>query len=239
MAHKQRRRPWTLGPALALGLAVAAAAEPMDLTDPTPRWVAVRFERSPPQRPGRTDAVYSPSFLARLTPGGKPDEVTVAVPSEIVETVLMHGYDPVPGSFSEFVWTFDVETGHVRSAHIAGRIQRRIAFGATLEAPVEVRMDTRHAAGFGPPRNVLGHRYRRFCAEAEADCTLVSPRPYDRSSGYVNAVGEVVARSGPLRVRSFSPLGEAIFSELTGEVAGRTVPTFSSRSRGPVSAPPP
>ena len=39
-------------------------------------------------------------------------------------------------------------------------------------------------------------------------------RTYDPITGYVNAVGAIGANSGPIRFESFSPLGEAIFSEL-------------------------
>ena len=43
---------------------------------------------------------------------------------------------------------------------------------------------------------------------------MISPTRYDPLTGYVNAVGHVTARSGGITVHSFSPLGEAIFSEI-------------------------
>jgi hypothetical protein len=43
---------------------------------------------------------------------------------------------------------------------------------------------------------------------------LVAPAALDSRSGYVNAVGWIRADTGPLSVVSFSPLGEAIFSEI-------------------------
>ena len=39
--------------AAALLLAIPAAAEPMDLSNPEARWVAVSFEVSPQDRPGQ------------------------------------------------------------------------------------------------------------------------------------------------------------------------------------------
>ena len=59
----------------------------------------------------------------------------------------------------------------------------------------------------------LGETYHRLCGEAEPDrCTVVQAHRYDPVSGYVNAVGGLEARSGRLRIVSFAPLGEAIFS---------------------------
>ena len=43
---------------------------------------------------------------------------------------------------------------------------------------------------------------------------MVDPSGYDSSRGYVHAVGSVLARTGIISLRSFSPLGEALFSEL-------------------------
>jgi len=37
--------------------------------------------------------------------------------------------------------------------------------------------------------------------------------PYDPATGYVNAVGEIVARWNGIETRAFSTLGEARFSE--------------------------
>ena len=49
-------------PTLLLG--AAATAEPMALSDPEPRWVQVRYEVSPWERPGQTDSVYSPPLVS-------------------------------------------------------------------------------------------------------------------------------------------------------------------------------
>ena len=62
-----------------------ALAEPMDLRDPEPRWVQVRFELSPSDQPGQTDTVYSPPFAAWLESGERPGEVSVTVDGRTVE----------------------------------------------------------------------------------------------------------------------------------------------------------
>ena len=88
----------------------------------------------------------------------------------------------------------------------------------------------------------IEHAIRRFCRSAQerSDCTLVPARPYDRLSGYVNAVGEIRATTGSLEVDSFSPLGEAIFSEVdpAQEAAWRIAGPGDALSAH-VSSPPP
>jgi hypothetical protein len=217
--------------------APTAVAEPMDLSDPTPRTVAVRFEVSPPDRPGQTDVAYSPPFSARLEPGDVHGEIRVVIDGGIVERHLLTGQEPVPDSFSDFVWRFDARTGQVGQADVSGRLMRELGWGIQVEVPIRVHMDTSRQAGFEPPRRLLGHQYHGFCGTGAAEgCTAVHPRSYDRSTGYVNAVGDIVVSSGPLRIHSFSPLGEAIFSELPPGIpwrAGAGAPSVH------VSAPPP
>jgi hypothetical protein len=199
-------------------LATASGArEPMDLQDPQPRQVEVRFEVSPSDRPGQTDAVYTAPFLATLEPGDRPGELRVRVDGRVVEEHLLPDHHPRRGSFSDFVWHFDAETGHVRSATVSGTVVRQLRFGPkTWEAntQLQIRMDTRSRGGFERAGRLFGEQVHRFCSHgSQRSCTLVEPRPYDPATGYVNAVGDIAARSGPVRVRSFSPLGEAIFSE--------------------------
>jgi hypothetical protein len=216
----------TLRCLLCAGIALLAAAfeppqalaEPMDLQDPEPRWVQVRFERSPPDRPGQTNTVYSPPFAAWFELGERPGEVSVTVDGRIVEQHLLPDHEPRPGSFSDFVWIFDAETGHVRSAKVSGAVRQRLRLGLAswkVTARIRVEMNTSSHAGFTQPANLLGQRVHRFCAAADSSpCTLVPARTYNPITGYVNAVGAIGVNSGPIRFESFSPLGEAIFSEL-------------------------
>jgi len=209
--------------AAALG-PLQAIAKPMDLRDAKPRWVQVRFELSPPDQPGQTDTVYSPPFAAWLEPGERPGEVRITVDGRTVEQHLIPEQEPRPGSFSDFVWVFDAETGHVRSAQVSGAVRRQLRLGLAnlkVTARIRVEMNTRSDAGFKKPAHLLGHRVHRFCAASDTGpCTLVPARSYDPNTGYVNAVGTIWANSGPFRFRSFSPLGEAIFSEIDDPLDG-------------------
>jgi hypothetical protein len=221
-----------------------ALAEPMDLRDPEPRWVQVRFELSPPDRPGQTDTVYSPPFAAWLEPGQRPGEVSVSVDGRTVEQHLLSDHEPRPGSFSDFVWIFDTETGHVRSAKVSGSINRRLRLGRTrwkVTARIRIEMSTRSDAGFTQPAQLFGQQVHRFCVASDTGpCTLVTARAYDPLTGYVNAVGAIGAKSGAVRFQSFSPLGEAIFSELEPPPDGSWPEPLLAASRSAhVSSPPP
>ncbi len=212
-----------LGGALLAGAALPAAAEPLDLSDPTPRAVAVRFEVSPRERPGDRDRHYTPRLRAWLEPAG-PGSVRLLVPSAAVERHLLADHAPLPGSFSDFVWLFETATGHVLSAELRGVLLRQVALGPLgmrIEAQIEARMDTRAEAGFRAPVTLFGQRIFAACGPGESGCELVAAQRLDPASGYVNAVGRIAARSALLATESFSPLGEAIFEEWQGERAAR------------------
>jgi hypothetical protein len=205
-----------LGSALLLLLAPAiAAAEPMDLRDASPRRVAVRFEVSPADRPAELRRRFTPEIPAQLEPGDAAGLVRVRIDGRYVEQYLLPDHRASAGSFSDFVWTFDSETGEVRSATVSGVVLREIGFGlGTTDTWIDVRLDTARDVGF-ESRRFLGETYHRLCEAPEPPrCTVVQARRYDPASGYVNAVGGLEARSGRLRIHSFAPLGEAIFSEI-------------------------
>ena len=252
MGYSRDPKRLTLHRRLCAGIALLAAAfaplqtlaEPMDLRDPKPRWVQVRFELSPPDRPGQTDTVYSPPFAAWFEPGKQPGEVSVIVDGRIVEQHLLPDQEPRPGSFSDFVWIFDAETGHVLSAEVSGAVYRRLRLGPAswkITAWIRVEMNTSGHAGFTRPANLMGQRVHRFCAAADSGpCTLVPTRTYDPLTGYVNAVGAIGAHSGLIRLESFSPLGEAIFSELEYPLDGPWPdPLLAAPVSAHVSSPPP
>lgn len=192
---------------VALGAALAprlAAAAPADLADLHPRWIAVHFS-----------GVEEP-VLAWLEPGPAPGLARVSVPAATVETVLLAAEHPVPGTFSDFVWIFDVATGHVRRADVSGRVLHDVDWGiASVSAEVDLRihLDTRRAAGFEPPRRIFGRRVRAYCT-SPGDCTPVEPRPYRPETGEVLAVGSACARWHGLRTVAFAPLGDVRMAEL-------------------------
>lgn len=212
--------------ALAIAVAIATyganarASEPMDLGDPRPRPVAVRFETSPSDQPGRLASLYTDAVPAWLEPGDLPGQVRVTITGEAVETRWFQHQRLLPGSFSDYVWIFDAASGEVISAHLRGTLVRSFDFGmfhSDIETEIEAEMTTRTRAGFEPGRLRLGQLVFPFCLRDGGDCTIVAPVRYDRRTGYVNAVGALVGRAMGAAARSFSPLGEAIFSEADGE----------------------
>ena len=220
----------TLALALATAFAIAThalgarAAEPMDLGDPRPRAVAVRFETSPSDQPGRLASFYTAAVPAWLEPGDLAGHVRVTIAGADVETRWFQNQRLRPSSFSDFVWVFDAASGDVVSAHLRGTLVRRFDFGvfaSDVETEIETEMTTRTRAGFEPGRVRFGQLVFPLCARQAGDCTLVEPVRYDRRTGYVNAVGPLIGRAMGTSARSFSPLGEAIFSEAEGGLRPR------------------
>jgi hypothetical protein len=194
----------------------SAGADPVDLHDPRARPVQVIFELSPPEAPGRLDARYGDPAPAWLEPGPEPGQATLRIPAWVMEEVVGH-HHPITGSFSDFVWLFDVRSGHVISANVTGSFLKEVDWGffsSQVETVTETRLSTRGRAGFRAPRARFGHVVHDFCIE-DAECTDVPPRPYDPFTGYVNAVGSIQARVvGGVRTTSFSPLGELVLREV-------------------------
>ncbi len=216
--------------AVAIVWAGSAGAEPLDLHDPTPRWIRVSFEASPGDQPAQRDAFWGEPLRAWLRPAERPGWVVVAIPPEVVEGQLMVHQDPVPGTFGPMVWVFDARTGHVLSADLEGSVYRRLRLGflkPRLRAQVRFEMGTERVAGFRSPRQVLGLEVFEHCtAQDDPDCTLVPPAAFDPSTGYVNAVGQVDAEAKGFASTSFSSLGEARFSEDASPVMARRGPTL-------------
>jgi hypothetical protein len=206
---------------MVLATAAQAAADPvpMRLDDPTPRWVSVRFEDSGSDAPGAIDVVYSPAYPAWFAPDPAGSRVRVTVTGPTLERMIAD-QDPVPGSFSDFVWEFDVETGDVRVAEFTGKVRQNLEFGIArwrVDADIHATLSTREVAGYTPSRNMLGLRIYRYCDGDGPACTPMRPHPYAPESGYVHAVGVIEATAGPTHVRSYCPLGEAVFTELRSD----------------------
>jgi len=192
-------------------------AEPVDFLDPTPRWVEVAFEVSPRDKPMQTDTIYTPKIRARLEAGDHPGWMKVTVDRRDVEGVLLVGDDPVAGSFSDFVWVFDAVTGEVISAVLSGTLIQEVDWGlfrSKVPTQIEADMATNRVGGVKKPRHWLGQQLFGYCSDADGErCTLVDAIGYDATSGYVNAVGDMSVRFGELTLHTYSPLGEAVFSE--------------------------
>ncbi len=199
-----------------------AMADPLDLREPRARPVLVAFEISPSHLPAQLDHQYSDLAPAWFEPGPGPGHATVRVAGLEYEKVVA-SFDPVPGSFGDFVWIFDVETGHVLSATLTGAFYQRLDLGflkTRVKANIVARMTTLRAAGFQPPRSLFGHVLFDHCGGRDAECNLVAPRPYDQATGKVNAVGSIsVTALGGFVTETFSPLGEAVFTEMCEDTA--------------------
>lgn len=215
--------------------ATAVRAEPLDLQDPTARWIDVRFEVSPADEPGRLDSRWSPSRVAYLESDPAESVVRIRVPTEEIEAHLRTtGRDAIPGSFSDFVWTLDARTGHVLAAELRGQVRERFSLGpirSSALVEIHVEMTTRSVGGYMPGRGILGLQTNAFCAPSQrsSDCVAVEPSRFDPQSGYVNAVGPLVAATGLTRIRAFSPLGEVQFRERAAEAPERAVSGTSSK----------
>lgn len=230
-------RAWCLACIGGVGLLAAAmlagdaSATPLDLSDLRPRWIEVRFEVSPPDEPGSLDRTWGAPRQARLEPIPGTGRVSIRVPAQELEAQLRStGTDAVKGSFTDFLWTLDPVTGHVRSAGFSGRVHEQLRLGPIrTRAAIDIRveMDTENVAGFVPSAGFLGIRTHRFCRPEPggvAGCIAVRPIRFDPRRGYVNAVGRVRAAHALAEVTAFSPLGEVEFRE-RGEVG-----TESARS---------
>jgi hypothetical protein len=235
---------------LCIALALTAWAEradcqPMDLHDPRARWVSVQFERSPAETPGSLDRVYTRAFPAWFEPRANGERAKVIIDAGIVERVLLRDETPLRESFSDFVWDFDVETGHVTSARFSGVLSRSVRWGfvrASTEIEIRVEMSTVVPAGYRTASRLFGNTLHRWCREPDdSECTLVDPQQLDRGTGYVNAVGALEVKSVLSTVRTFSPLGEALFEEISNETlqAGKldpAAPLPAGDDRSPVAA---
>ncbi|MEZ4330537.1 MAG: hypothetical protein R3F35_02205 [Myxococcota bacterium] len=205
-----------------VALAVApepARADPLELENPTPRRIEVRFEVSPADQPGRLDAIWSPPRSARIEAGDSPDRLQIRIPaSEMEQHLRSTGTAVIPGTFSDFVWVLDRATGEVLSSRLEGRIHERIAvgpFATRVAVGIRVDMSTSARAGFRTTRAPFGVETHAYCApnEGSEPCVAVASHRFDPRDGYVNAVGVIRAATPVAEVRAFSPLGEVRFSE--------------------------
>jgi hypothetical protein len=201
-------------------VATAISAEPLDLGDARPRAVSVSFEISPTERPDALDAIYSEPLSARIEPAPVVGQICVRVPGSAMERLLADR-DPLPGSFSDYVWTFDARSGDVLAAGFEGSLHHRVGFGpfaTRVETRIEVLVGTRDAVGFRESQSRLGLLVFDACEPGLPGCTRVDPVPLDPRTGYVNAVGVIRASAlGTLGAVTFAPIGEAVFSELQRE----------------------
>jgi hypothetical protein len=200
-----------------------ARGEPMNLLDPAPRVVSVRFENSPADAPDRLGATYTTEIPARFAFDPQTDRVRVSVAGGDVERDYFTHQSLRPGSFSDYVWIFDPHTGDVESASLRGVLVRSFDLGLfqkEVDTDFEAMLSTRVPAGFTPARHVFGQLLLPLCQAASSQCTLVPAIRYDARTGYVNAVGWIGGRALGITAKTFASIGEAIFSERPPGAAG-------------------
>jgi hypothetical protein len=193
-----------------------ASAEPLDLGDARPRWVSVRFENSPADRPDRLATSYTEPIDAWLDAEADPRRLRVTVSGPAVERGYFRRQRLRAGSFSDYVWVFDRASGEVVSASLSGTFIRRFDVGPLsreIDTRFEARMTTWKPSGFRAPREILGQLVFPHCDTADGACTLIAPVRLDPRTGYVNAVGSIVGRAFGASASTFSAIGEALFSE--------------------------
>jgi hypothetical protein len=240
---------WRRGAAVAAVLwwmaAVAASADPRpaDLRDSTPRRVQIWFESSPRNQPGRLASDFKGPFPAFIAPAHDAAFVQLRVPGRVVERHLLGGAVPVRGSFSDFEWLIERETGRVVSATLTGEVQEPVKLGlATLHmrTRLSVAMASDRAAGYRPGAQTFGREVFHFCDPSDATsgepCHAVAGVPYSPTSGYLNAVGHIRADAGLFSLATFSPLGEARILEDESEV---TTAALNASPSAVSAAPPP
>lgn len=202
----------------------------MDLADTSARPIFVQFKMLEADTPEGVSDMFSEPFLAQRRSIGEEGHFSVSVPGSAIEK-LMWSHDAEPGTFSEFVWTFDSISGEVVSAVISGVVNKKVDFGffdAEVDARIEIRMDTLTPAGEGKPRNFMGHEISKFCDDpTSADCRFVEPVDYDTATGLVRAVGSLSAGASVFTTRTLAPFGKAIFSEVEEDRLGAVGPPSS------------
>src|SRR5262249_49097944 len=142
--------------------AVAADARPMDPSRLESRWVAMQVIRG---APGTPEVHLSEPALAWYEVGPEKTQRTVRVPGLEVERVLMPDRHPVDGSFSDFVWIFDVETGDVLSASLSGELNQPIRLGPlqmSSRVSIAVDLNTFVVGGYTPVRELGGQTMTGF-----------------------------------------------------------------------------
>jgi hypothetical protein len=193
------------------------SADPVDFENPAPRWVEIAFEVSPRDRPGQMDTHYTQRLNAWFE-SLEAGRIRVTIDRVDVERVLMAGQNPIEGSFTDFVWVFESESGEVVSATMSGELEKELDWGlfdSKARATIEVDMATRRTMGFKPVRRWLGQEFFSTCGSLdEKRCTAVSASDYDPERGYVNAIGDLRVRFGEVELKTFSPLGEAKLYEV-------------------------
>ena len=197
-----------------LGSPGVARAQPLDISNTSPRAIAVEFEIS--ADPGTVGVSYSPPFAATYSVAGNLGTVTVAA-ADYEAAILGHDLDYmistfaaplVPGSVSDFVIEIDLTTLEATAQTASYQIALSFPFPNTGTVTRDVATTT--VAGYGFDASIPGFPF--FCPFA--GCLIVPGASYDVVSGTLNAVGEDHLIAADIDLSSFARAGDLRLSEV-------------------------
>jgi hypothetical protein len=190
--------------ALAVLLPRAAAAVPVDLTNPTPRTVRIEIDQEQHDYAARGGA-YTLPLDATFTSNGTVATIDVdgSAVGAFVDAYFAGAVSAVRGSFSDYVLTIDVASGAVLSATVSGTLSTVVG-----DVPIAQTASSSDVAGF-QLFPFMGFTIPLFCTSGDG-CTLVPGAPYDPLTGTANAVGIIVTSV----FNTLTPFGDIRLSEL-------------------------
>jgi hypothetical protein len=215
-----RHARWPTAVLVVAALAVGAArAEPLDLTDPTPRAIQVEFEVS--VDPTAVGQVYSAPFDATYSATGNTG--TVVIPAaEYAAAIQTHELDYfdalatwslVTGSVPDFTLEIDLTTLEATAPAFVYEVVVTSPVPFPQDGTVARVLSTTAIAGLAFLPQFPGFPF--FCST----CFLVPGASYDPSSGRIHAVGsdELVAPDIP-GLKGFARAGDLRLSESPAHV---------------------
>lgn len=197
----------------ALGLlatsATPAAAQPLDLSDTTPRDVLVQIDEYVDDY-GAVGVAFGAPVTGQLTSDGVISTITLdgATVEALVDTLFAGVATAVPGSFSAYGIEIDVATGTVLSASVSGLVTVPI-LGAIA---IEQTASSNTLAGY-TLTNIFGFMLPVFCTGG-AGCVIAPGSAYDGMTGQLNAVGVITSV-----FNIFTPFGDLRISEVPSPLA--------------------
>lgn len=196
-------------------VAATAAAEPLDVSDPTPRAIQIEFEIS--QSPTVIGQTWSAPFSATYSASGNTGTVVVSA-AEYAAAIATKDLDYfevitdwslIPGTATAFQLDIDLTTLQA-TAQTAG-YEVSLDISPPQNGDVTRMLSTTGLAGFGVHSSFPGFPF--FCT---ASCLIVPGAPYDPLTGRLNAVGRDVLDAPDVDLQSFSRAGDIRLSEFEG-----------------------
>jgi hypothetical protein len=207
---------------------------PLEVGDPTPRAILVRFEQS--IDPATVATSFGPAWSASWSVSAGVGRVELSAETHGLARAAGEGLGlaPVPGSFSPIVIEIDLATLEATSEPTSGSL----AGGQFFLGFATNELDTQATAGFiGPNAGALLCTSQQQIDDAcpsipflcGKTCTLVSGAPYDPNAGTLHLVGSESKQScdgavcqGPLAV--FAATGDLLLLDVATSVPAASTP---------------